>query len=206
MTAYDVKRELKALYAPRNTTWSLVDVPELRYLAIDGTGDPNTAPAYAAAVQALYCVAYTVKFATKRGGGQDFVVGPLEGLWYSDDPDVFATRAKSRWSWTMLIHQPEWVTTDAVEQAKEAALAKKKLPGIADVRHEALTEGRCAQLLHVGSYDDESPALTELHERWIPDNGLRESGSHHEIYLGDPRRTVPAKLKTVLRQPVAEAG
>jgi len=201
--AYDVKRELKALYAPKNTTWALVDVPEQKFLAIDGRGNPNTAPAYADAVAALYAVAYTLKFASKRDGGRDFVVAPLEGLWWSDTPANFTThRAKDTWQWTMLISLPDWITTAAVEDARATALAKKKQPAIADVRHHTLHEGLSAQALHVGSYDDEGPLLASLHDEWLPAQGLRETGVHHEIYLSDPRRTDPAKLKTVLRQPV----
>lgn len=199
---YDVKRELKDLYAPRNTTWALVDVPELRYLAIDGHGDPNTSPAYAAAVEALYATAYTLKFASKASG-RDFVVGPLEGLWWADDLTVFTRRAKDAWNWTMLLHLPGWLTDEQVEDARQAAMAKKKLAAIAEVGPLTLREGRCAQVLHVGSYDDEGPILATLHEEFLPANDLRESGHHHEVYLGDPRRTEPAKLKTVLRQPVS---
>ncbi|GAB3435226.1 GyrI-like domain-containing protein [Actinophytocola sediminis] len=200
---YDVKRALKDLYAPKNTTWALLDVPELSYLAIDGHGDPNTAPAYPAAVQALYSVAYTLKFASRRDTGRDFVVGPLEGLWWAEDPTVFTTRAKESWNWTMLLHQPAWLTADQVRAAREAALAKKGLPAIAELRTLTITEGRCAQVLHVGSYDDEGPVLATLHDEYLPANGLREAGQHHEVYLGDPRRTAPAKLRTVLRQPVS---
>jgi hypothetical protein len=199
---YDVKRELKAFYAPKNSDWELVDVPDQQFIGIDGTGNPNTADAYARAVEALYSVAYVLKFASKRAG-RDFVVGPLEGLWYSDDPSVFTVGAKDLWGWTMLINQPEWVTADMVKEAVETALAKKKWPAIGDVRRVELAEGRCAQLMHVGSYDDEAPALARLHSDFIPAHGLRESGEHHEIYLGDPRKTPAAKLKTVLRQPVA---
>lgn len=203
VTKYDVKRELKELYAPKNTTWELLDVPDLSYLAIDGTGDPNTSPAYAAAVEALYTVAYTLKFASKRETGRDHVVGPLEGLWWSEDPSVFVTRAKESWNWTMLLHRPDWITDQQVEDARAAAMAKKKLPAIAEVRLETLREGRCAQVLHVGPYDDEGPILATLHDEFLPANGLREAGHHHEVYLGDPRRVEPAKLRTVLRQPVS---
>lgn len=205
VAGYDVKRALKELYAPKNTAWALVEVPELRFIAIDGRGDPNTAQEYARAVEALYAVAYTIKFASKRDAGRDFVVGPLEGLWWSADPAAFTTRAKDSWSWTLLLNQPDWITKDAVEDARQAALAKKKLPAIANIRPQTLHEGRCAQALHVGSYDDEGPALATLHETYLPANGLRESGLHHEVYLSDPRRTEPAKCKTVLRQPVQPA-
>ncbi|WP_216207637.1 GyrI-like domain-containing protein [Amycolatopsis aidingensis] len=202
---YDVKRELKELYAPKNREWALVEVPPQQFLAIDGAGDPNTSPDYAQAVAALYAVAYTVKFAGKRAG-RDFVVGPLEGLWWAPDPTVFITRAKESWHWRMLINQPDWVTADQVREAVDAALAKKKQPAIAHVRLEVLREGTCAQVLHIGSYDEEAPLLATLHEEYVPGNGLTLTGLHHEVYLGDPRRTDPAKLRTVLRQPVLPAA
>jgi DNA-binding PadR family transcriptional regulator len=205
MAAYDVKRELKALYAPRNTTWTLLDVPEQQFLAIDGSGNPNTAAEYTAAVEALYAVAYTLKFTSKKQAGRDFVVAPLEGLWWADEPEAFTFGAKDTWHWTMLISQPEWITGPMIEAAKETALAKKKNPAITGIRHLVLKEGRCAQALHVGSYDDEAPLLAELHGPYFEANGLDYAGLHHEVYLGDPRRTDPAKLKTVLRQPVRPA-
>lgn len=202
MPGYDVKLERKELYAPKNTTWALVDVPEQQFVAIDGSGDPNTAEAYASAVEALYAVAYTIKFASKRDAGRDFVVGPLEGLWWAADPAVFITRDKDLWSWTLLLNQPDWIAKDMIEDARRTAMAKKKLPAIANVRHERLQEGLCAQVLHIGPYDDEGPTLAALHDDYLPANNLRESGPHHEIYLGDPRRVEPGKLRTVLRQPV----
>jgi len=201
---YDVKRALKALYAPKNRDWELLEVPPQRFLAVDGAGDPNLAPAYVEAVEALYAVAYTLKFASKRAD-RDLVVGPLEGLWYADDASVFTARDKTAWSWTMLIGQPDWVGDEQIQEAVAAARAKKKLAAIDRVRIERLDEGLCAQLLHVGSYDDETPALARLHGDVLPALGLRERGRHHEVYLGDPRRTAPEKLKTVVRQPVAPA-
>lgn len=206
MTRYDVKRELKHCYAPRNTDWALVDVPAQQFIAVDGHGDPNTSPAYANAVEALYTVAYTIKFTSKRALGRDFVVGPLEGLWWSDQPEVFTARLKDAWHWRMLISQPDWITAELIEEAKRSARAKKDLPAIADVRREILHEGTSAQLLHVGPYDDEGPALARLHHEYLAANNLRMVGHHHEIYLSDPRRTEPAKLRTVLRQPVRKAG
>jgi len=163
MKSYDVKRELKHLYAPRNATWALLDVPEQQFLAIDGSGNPNTTAEYAAAVEALYTVAYTLKFSTRKQGGRDLVVAPLEGLWWADDPAAFTTRAKDSWHWTMLISQPDWITEAMIDAATHTALAKKKLPAIGKVRHITLHEGQCAQALHIGSYDDEGPLLEELH-------------------------------------------
>ncbi|MDA2815001.1 GyrI-like domain-containing protein [Nocardiopsis sp. RSe5-2] len=203
MDRYDVKRDLKQLYAPKNTDWALVDVPPQRFIAADGKGDPNTSDDYARAVQALYSVAYTAKFAAKRTLGRDFVVAPLEGLWWADDPRVFITRDKDAWQWRMLIALPDWITDALVEDAKDAALKKKGLPAIADVLRVDLHEGTSAQLLHIGPYDDEGPSLARLHDTYLAANGLRMSGIHHEVYLSDPRRTAPARLKTVLRQPVA---
>src|SRR5690606_24682794 len=112
------------LYAPKNTEWDLVDVPEQRFIAVDGQGDPNTAESYRHAVEALYAVAYTLKFASKREG-RDFVVAPLEGLWWSDRPEDFTARAKDSWRWTLMICQPDWVDAEAIEEAKAAASAKK---------------------------------------------------------------------------------
>lgn len=204
MTRYDVKRELKHCYAPTNTDWALVDVPEQQFIAIDGAGDPNTSDEYARAVEALYAVAYPLKFASKQRG-RDYVVAPLEGQWWADDLAVFTTRDKHSWQWRMLISQPDWITTDMIDDAKDTAIAKKKLDTIADIRHLSLHEGTSAQVLHIGPYDDEAPALARLHDEWLPANQLREAGHHHEIYLSDPRRTDPAKLRTILRQPVRRA-
>jgi hypothetical protein len=206
---YDVKRELRALYAPKNRDWELLEVPPQRFLAVDGHGDPNTAEAYVDAVEALYSVAYTVKFASK-GAGRDLVVGPLEGLWYADDASVFSARNKAAWSWTMLISQPDWVGDAEIHQAITAAgakaVAKKKpLPALDLVRIERLDEGLSAQLLHLGSYDDEAPALARLHGEVLREAGLVERARHHEVYLSDPRRVAPEKLRTVVRQPVSRA-
>lgn len=202
MAPYDLKRELKAYYAPKNTDWELVDVPEQQFIGINGRGNPNTAEEYARAVEALFAVAYTVKFAAKRGAGRDFVVGPLEGLWWAEDPAVFVAGDKDSWQWTMLISQPEWITEDMIEDAKQTALKKKRLPAIDKIRRVVFTEGRCAQTLHIGSYADEAPLLARLHDEFLAANDLQMSGPHHEVYLGDPRKTAPEKLKTILRQPV----
>jgi hypothetical protein len=197
---YDVKRELKPLYAPKNREWRVLEVPSQQFLAVDGVGDPNTSEDYTRAVEALYAVAYTLKFASKHRG-QDFVVGPLEGLWWSPNPEVFTTRAKESWHWRMLISQPHWISTTDIKEATETALAKKKLPTIADVGHETLHEGLSAQALHIGSYDDETPLMATLHNEFLPANALTPSGHHHEIYLSDPRKTAAEKLRTVIRQP-----
>lgn len=202
MTKYDIKRDLKQLYSPRNTAWHLVEVPRQQFIAIEGHGDPNTSSVYAEAVEALFSVAYTIKFASKNALDRDFVVGPLEGLWWADDPAAFTTREKDAWYWRLLIAQPDWISETMIDDARQSALAKKALPSIEKVHHHVLEERTSAQLLHVGSYDDEGPALERLHHEYLPENRLRLAGLHHEIYLSDARKTEPAKLRTILRQPV----
>ncbi|MFF7291458.1 GyrI-like domain-containing protein [Microbacterium sp. NPDC008134] len=202
--ATDLKKTLDAYQAKRGV-FRLVDVPPTQYLMIDGAGDPNTSQAYTDALAALYPIAYGVKFASRAQLGIDTVVMPLEGLWHADDLASFTTRRdKSAWLWTMMIMVPEHVTADMVEAARDKAGAKKDAsPNLPAVRLETLEEGLCVQTLHVGSYDDEAPLLEEMHHRFIPENGLRMRGIHHEIYLSDARRVEPAKLRTILRQPVA---
>lgn len=201
MEKFDIKRARRDLYAPPAGRFTLVDVPELGCIAVDGHGDPNTSADYAAALAALYPVAYSIKFASKAAG-RDFAVGPLEGLWRSDDPSVFVTRQKDAWDWTMLIVMPEWITPDDVAAAVAAAGAKKQLAGLPLLAYRTLAEGRCVQIMHVGSYDDEAPTLARLHGEFLPEQGLTFNGDHHEIYLSDPRRTPPDRRKTILRQPV----
>ena len=199
----DLKRELPCYRAQRDAP-QLVDVPDLQYLMIDGHGDPNT-PTYIAAVSALYPVAYALKFASKRGG-RDHVVMPLEGLWWAEDMGAFTTRRdKTRWAWTLLIMVPDWITTEAFGAAVGQVGAGRRSERLADVRLETLSEGRCVQALHVGSYDDEAPLLRHMHDEFIPAHGLRRVGRHHEIYLGDHRRVEPARRRTILRQPVTDA-
>jgi len=133
---------------------------------------------------------------------RDYVVPPLEGLWWAEDMATFTTREKSEWEWTMMIMVPEWITatifTDAIEQVRKA----KNPVALDKVRLESYHEGLSVQIMHIGSYDDEGPILAEMHSAYIPENGLVRRGKHHEIYLSDPRRVAPEKLKTVLRQPV----
>ncbi len=197
----DLKKERTQLYRP-STEFEEVEVPPLRYLAMDGHGDPNIEPAYAAAVQSLFTAGYAVRAVFRSRTGDDFVVVPLEGLWWSDDYAAFLARDKARWSWTMLIPLPDRVTGDDIAAGVAAAAEKKPDLPIGSVRPLTLEEGRSLQILHIGSYDDETPTLTRLHAELLPALGLTENGLHHEIYLGDPRRSAPEKLRTVLRQPV----
>lgn len=199
----DFKKSLDAYRAPRGR-FRIVDVPDMQYLMIDGHGDPNTSPVFTHAVEALYPVAYKLKFASKRELDRDYVVPPLEGLWWADDMDAFTTaRDKSRWDWTLMIMVPDWIDEPRVAAAVEQAGAGDRPVRLDDVRFARLSEGRCVQTLHVGSFDDEAEVLAQMHQEFIPGNGLSMVGTHHEIYLSDFRRVAPDRRRTILRQPVA---
>ena len=202
MSKIDLKGAYKPLYSASVKDFALVEVPPLQYLMFDGKGDPNVAPEYPQAIEALYSLSYTLKFMSKRAFGRDYVVGPLEGLWWAKDMNSFITREKSKWSWTLMILQPDWIEKGHLCAALSEVVMKKGLPGLEKVRLEQLEEGLSAQILHVGPFDDEGPVLKRLHEDWLPANGLVETGKHHEIYLSDARKTEPTKLRTILRQPV----
>ena len=201
----DLRKEL-AGYTARRERFDLVTIPPRGYLMIDGHGDPNTAERYSQALSTLYPVAYTLKFLSRRELDHDYVVPPLEGLWWADDMATFTrARDKDRWSWTAMILLPDWLDDAHVSRARESVAAKGTAPLLDDLRVETLDEGRCVQTLHVGPYDDEGPVLARMHEHAIAEQGLRMAGRHHEIYLTDPRRTAPERLRTILRQPVEAA-
>ena len=200
MDKYDIRKQFKGLYAPRTRDFEVVTVPPMNYLMLDGQGDPGTAPAYARALEALFSVSYTVKFASK-GSGRDYAVGPLEGLWTADDPSAFAGGDKDSWKWTMMISQPDWIGSAEVQEGMQKAAAKN-VRGLDLLRLETLEEGLAVQVLHIGSYDDEGPTLHSLHTEFMPANGFGFAGPHHEIYLNDARKVAPEKLRTILRQPV----
>lgn len=199
----DLKKSLDA-YQAKVGRLRVLDVPDLQYLMIDGHGDPNTSPAFAEAVETLYPVAYALKFAAKRDLGRDFVVMPLEGQWWAEDMSSFtAERDKARWDWTLMIMQPDWIDEDMFTAAVAQVRTKGAPARLGDLRLEPLSEGRCVQTLHVGTFDDEADVLARMHDEFIPGNGLRMVGKHHEIYLSDLRRVAPEKQRTILRQPVA---
>jgi hypothetical protein len=204
MSKTDLKKELKHLYRPSAKEFIVVDVPPMNFLMIDGHGDPNTAQEYADAVEALYAVAYALKFVSKREKGKDYVVPPMEGLWWVENMKEFTTQDKSAWDWTMMIMQPEWVTQEMFEEALEQVEEKKNPPALSKLRLEAYAEGLSVQIMHIGPYEAEAPTIASMHA-FIDQNGYQPAGKHHEIYLGDPRKVAPEKLKTVLRQPIKQA-
>jgi hypothetical protein len=199
----DLKREL-GTYAARAGRFDIVTVAPAQFLMIDGHGDPNTAPAYAASLATMYPVAYGLKFLSKNDLGRDYTVMPLEALWWADDFESFTTgRDKSRWDWTLLNLIPPWLTPEHFDSVRERVARKGTAPLLDKLRLESFDEGRCVQTLHLGPYDAEGPVLDRLHHGFVPENGLSLRGKHHEIYLSDARRTAPDKLRTILRQPVA---
>jgi hypothetical protein len=205
MRKIDFKKELKPYYSSSKNAFNVVDVPPMQFLMIDGSGDPNTARSYQEAVEALYAVAYKLKFASKNELERDYVVPPLEGLWWAEDMAAFTDQLdKNAWFWTMMIMQPDWITQEMFKTATALVQQGKGLTGLEKIRLESYHEGLSVQILHLGSYDDEGPTLKKLHYEFIPENGYRMRGKHHEIYLSDPRRVEPAKLKTILRQPVGK--
>lgn len=201
----DLKKAHRHLYQPGSQAFTEIDVPPQTYLSIDGHGDPNTSTDYAAAVSALYATCYAIKFGLRARTDDDFVVGPLEGLWSSSDPAAFTLRNKADWAWTMIIPLPAPMTGDDVTEGLTRTAARKPELPIDRLGVLELTEGRSLQIMHVGPYDAEAATLARLHEEIMPAQGLTWNGRHHEIYLSDPRRIAAEKLKTVLRQPVRPA-
>jgi hypothetical protein len=198
MEKLDLSKELKHLYRPSKKKVTAVDVPPLKFLMIDGEGAPE-GEEYAAALSALYPVAYTLKFASKALG-KDFKVMPLEGLWWADDMAAFTETNKDAWKWTAMILVPDLITKAMVDDAKRQAQEKKGNPAIARVRLETYHEGPSAQIMYIGPYSDEDETIDRIHQ-FIEEEGHQLRGKHHEIYLSDPNRTAPEKLKTVIRQP-----
>lgn len=200
MEKLDLKKSLKFLYQPSAKEVVQVDVPPMKFLMIDGQGDPNTSPEYAQAIEALFSVSYTLKFMVKKGALTiDYGVMPLEGLWWADDMSVFTSNDKARWQWTMMIMQPDFVPDELILEAIQVA-RKKDLPALEQVRLERFTEGRCAQILHIGPFSEEGQTIARVHQ-FIDERSVRR-GKHHEIYLSDIRRAAPEKWRTVIRHPM----
>lgn len=200
MSKIDYKKELRHLYHATTKGAVVVDVPPMNFLMIDGVGDPNTTPHYQQAVEALFSVSYAVKFTVKKTQGVDYVVMPLEGLWWADDMSAFLEGDRSRWRWTIMIMQPDVASAETVHAAIAATRAKKPLPAVDKLRFERFHEGRAAQIMHVGPFSEEGPTIERLHEFIRQRSEL--TGKHHEIYLSDVRRAHPEKWKTILRQPM----
>ena len=201
MEKIDYKKELKDLYKPSAKKVDILDVPEMNFIMIDGAGDPNTSQEFQEAVEALFSISYTLKFMVKKGVlGIDYGVLPLEGLWWTDDISQFNIENKDNWKWTLMIMQPEYARElfhEAVEQVKR----KKNLPALPKVRFEAFSEGKAAQIMHIGPFSEEGLTVEKVHN-FIKESGFNLAGKHHEIYLSDIRKAAPEKWKTIIRQPI----
>lgn len=210
----DYKKKFKDLYVPKGEP-TLVDVPEMNFIMVNGKGNPNDEGGeYQSAVEILYALSYTIKMSKKGSynieGYFEYVVPPLEGLWWVENDDMDFTK-KDKFEWTSMIRQPEFVTKEVFEWACSEVLKKKPDLDVAKARLQSFKEGLCVQIMHIGSYDDE-PKTVEKLDKYVEDNNLinaistiNEQGiikRHHEIYLSDPRKTSLDKLKTVIRHPV----
>lgn len=204
MAKIDLKKEERRFYNSSKKDFEVVDVPPMTFLMIDGEGDPNTSQAYREALEALYPVAYAAKFISKRDLGTDYVVMPLEGLWWAENLADFSLGRKDTWLWTVMIRQPDHLTETIIRRAMEEAAKKKKPAALPNMRFETYHEGLAMQIMYIGPYSDEAPTIAQMHEH-IEANGYLLGGKHHEIYLSDPRRTAPEKLKTIIRQPIKRA-
>lgn len=202
MDKLDFKKILKHIYSASKVKPTLVEVPAMKFIMIDGKGDPNNNPEFVSAVEALYSVAYTIKFIVKKGADPvDFTVMPLEGLWWMARNRKFDFENRENWRWTLMIMQPKFVNKRLFDKSVEEAFRKKGSKSIRKIRFESLREGKSAQILHVGPYSEELTTIEKLHQ-FVEDSGLKLRDKHHEIYLSDPRKSSPEKLRTILRHPV----
>jgi hypothetical protein len=203
MEKINYKKELKYLYGPSAKKVEIVDVPKMNFLMVDGEGDPNTSQAFQDAIDVLYPLSYTLKFMIKKGEiGIDYGVLPLEGLWWADDMTSFSVENKDGWNWTLMIMQPEVVTKEMVQEAIEKTKLKKNPVSLPLVRFESFSEGKAAQIMHIGPFSEEGPTVEKVHSL-IKENGSQRTGKHHEIYLSDIRRAASEKWKTIIRQPMS---
>ena len=203
MVKIDYKKELKNLYSSSAEKVEVVELPQMNFLMIDGEGDPNTSQSFQDAIDVLYPLSYTLKFIIKRGEiGIDCGVLPLEGLWWADDMSSFSVKNKENWKWTLMIMQPELVKKEMVVKAIEEVRKKKNPVALPLVRFESFSEREVAQIMHIGPFSEEGPTVEKVHT-FIENSSKQLSGKHHEIYLSDIRRTAPARLKTIIRQPMS---
>jgi hypothetical protein len=203
----DLRKEWKHLYQPPAKEVVVVDVPEFPFLMLDGQieagAEPGTSPGFQAAFQALYGVSFTLKFASKRRAEDpiDYKVMAMEGLWWTESGE-FDIERQDDWQYTLLMLQPDHITPDMVADAIDQVRQKHDNPALDMLRFEPFHEGLAMQIMHIGAYADEPRTVAKM-KAFARENGYRLRGKHHEIYLGDPRRAKPERLKTVLRQPIA---
>jgi hypothetical protein len=205
MDKIDLKKELKEYYWNSIKEIRIVNVPPMNFLMVDGKGNPNISEEFKDAIQSLYSLAYTIKFTLKKESEIDYGVMPLEGLFWTDDMRKFSEDNKKIWKWTLMIMQPKFVTKNIFNNCLEEVKKRKNFQGLSKIRFEKYSEGLSAQIMYIGPYSDEGPTIIKVHD-FVKEKGYELKGKHHEIYLGDPRRTKPEKLKTIIRQPIAKKG
>ncbi|MBU2699964.1 hypothetical protein Ga0466249_001056 [Sporomusaceae bacterium BoRhaA] len=201
MDKMDYKKQLKEIYSASAKQCSIVTVPKMNFLMMDGKGDPNQSVEFQAAIQALFSVSYTIKFMLKKSQKMDYGVLPLEGLWWCDPIENFHIEKKDLWQWTLMMMQPECVNQEIYHEAAEKVRHEKKLLSINELRFEGYDEGLAVQILHVGPFSAEGPTVDKLHE-FIAASGYQLNNKHHEIYLSDTRCSNPQNWKTIIRQPI----
>jgi hypothetical protein len=202
MDKLDLRKQLKHLYQPTHKEFTVVEIPSMNFIMLDGRGgDPETSPEFRAALEALYGLSYTLKFTSKLQLGTDYTVMALEGLWSVEGQAEFSMEDKGNWRWTLMMMQPDHITAEMMEEARATLARKKNPPALPKARFERFAEGLSVQIMYLGAYADEGLTIARMHQ-FIQDNGYTFNGKHHEIYLGDPRTAAPEKLRTVLRQPV----
>lgn len=204
MKKIDLKKDLN-LYLPSSEEVEVVRVPRFNYLMIDGQGDPNTSKEFQDAMQAMYTVVYTLKFIIKKEKKIDYPVMAVEGLWWVDDMTTFSMENKSAWKWTLMILQPSVVTKALFKKAVKLATEKKGFTALQRIRFEPFTEGLAVQIMHIGTYAEEAPTIQRLHS-FAKERGFELRDKHHEIYVSDPRKVKPEKMRTVIRQPIRKVS
>ena len=203
----DYKKEFPDLYQPSLKTQAIIKIPEMMFFMIDGIGDPNTSKEYKDAVQTLYNISYTLKMKVikKETPSKDYIVPPLEGLWYIPNMKEWSMEGKDKWQWTMMIRIPDFIKDSQIKKAMNILKESKTLSSFSKLRYEQYNEGTCVQIMYLGAYDDESPTIAKLH-KFAKEKGYSLEGKHHEIYLSDPRKVEPERLKTILRQPIIKSS
>ena len=204
MSKLDYKKQYPQYYRPKKKP-GIIEIPEMNYFMIDGMGDPNTSKKYQAAVECLYAVSYTLKMkiVKKNNPEDDYVVPPLEGLWYMDKMEDWSMDNKEDWLWTMMIRIPDFVSEELIKRSIEITKETKDPVALPKLYYKKYTESTVVQIMYLGAYADEGPTIKMMHNH-AEGEGYRLNGKHHEIYLGDPRKVAAEKLKTVIRQPITK--
>lgn len=199
MGKIDMKKTLKECYTAKSSV-ELVQIPKIKYITYLGKGNPGTSEEFKTSMEVLYGIAYTVKFQYKKKE-QDFIVMPLEGQWWTDIPEDFSMNNKDKWNWKVMIALPDYITEEDFEASREVVRTKKNPIGLDKAKLEEIEDGLSVQLLYIGPYDDEAPYIAEMH-KYAENNGYKLRDKHREIYLNNPKRVTPEKLKTIIRQPI----